>query len=55
MNKRFTWVLAAILLCGTMTASAQKAEFTQNGKQVKRITFDREKDVKPLKSKEDES
>ena len=43
MNQKITWMLAAILLSGTMTASAQKAEFTQNGKQVKRITFDREK------------
>ena len=43
MNKKFTWMFAAILLCGTMTASAQKAEFTQNGKVVKKITFDREK------------
>ena len=43
MNKKFTWMFAAVLLCGTMTVSAQKAEFTQNGKQVKRITFDREK------------
>ena len=43
MSIKFTWMFAAILLCGTMTASAQKAEFTQNGKQVKRIAFDREK------------
>ena len=43
MNRKFTWMLAAVLLCGTMTVSAQKAEFTQNGKVVKRITFDREK------------
>ena len=43
MNKRFTWMLAAVLLCGTMTVSAQKVEYTKNGKTVKRITFDREK------------
>ena len=43
MNKKVTWMFAAVLLCGTMTVSAQKAEFTQNGKQVKRIAFAREK------------
>ena len=35
-------MLAAVLLCGTMTVSAQKVEDTKNGKTVKRITFDRE-------------
>ena len=43
MNQKITWMFTAVLLCGTMTVSAQKAEFTQNGKQVKRIAFDREK------------
>ena len=36
-------MLAAVLLCGTMTVSAQKVEYTKNGKTVKRIAFDREK------------
>ncbi len=43
MNRKITWMIAAILLCGTVTASAQKAQNVSNGKVVKRITFDREK------------
>lgn len=43
MKKLMNWMIAAILLCGTVTASAQKAQNVSNGKVVKRITFDREK------------
>ena len=43
MNKRITWMLSVALVCGTITASAQKAQNVSNGKVVKRITFDREK------------
>lgn len=36
-------MLSVALVCGTITASAQKAQNVSNGKVVKRITFDREK------------
>ena len=42
-------MLAAVLLCGTMTVSAQKVECTKNGKTVKRIAFDRAKGVYVVK------
>ena len=42
MKKKLTWMTAAILICGTTTVSAQKAENVLNGKTVKTISFTRE-------------
>ena len=43
MKKKMFFMLAAALLCGTATVSAQQAINVENGKVVKKITFDLEK------------
>ena len=43
MRQTYFFLLATFLTCGGLRAQAQSIAVAQNGKQVKRITFDREK------------
>lgn len=43
MRQTYFLMLATFLTCGGLCAQGQRIAVAQNGKQVKRITFDREK------------